>query len=204
MIFAPAPLFVFKSRLELRDKDLQEEEFQIRDSNQNPQLALQAIREDDFNMDQTEDDERDIERSIEDQVREDASGNDNNNNDKEESDKEDSKRGMFGHESILPQENVDKLAKKYGISDIYNCRAPKNEEYMSDPKSRKIVVTIKRRIQIPSLLVFIQVIKKFWIQPTQLMLNSWRYLVTYVWLYHKCNITLIPMHSRHKLNFCNI
>lgn len=108
-----------------------------------------------------EQDERDIKRD----------NGDDNDNDEEENDREGNVRGMFSHESTLSQEFVDKLARKYGISNIYNCRAPWKEKYISDPKVRKIAITIahlKEGFKLTLHPFFIWVTKKFWIQPPSL------------------------------------
>lgn len=82
---------------------------------------------------------------------------------------------MLGHESTLSKMAIDKLAKNYGISDMSNCRAPRKEEYISNPKPREIVVTIvhlKGGFRLPFHPFFVWMIKKFWIQPNQFLPNS--------------------------------
>lgn len=83
--------------------------------------------------------------------------------------------------------------------------------YMYNPKPREIAVTVgdlKVGFRIPLHLFFIWMIKKFWIQQAQLLSNNWRYLIAYVWLYHKSNISLkanaFRAHTKLSQRMCSL
>lgn len=62
-----------------------------------------------LNVNQTKEDEKEIDRNIKGKTRRNVSGNKEEEND-EESDRESNKGRMFGHESTLSQDAMDKLA----------------------------------------------------------------------------------------------
>lgn len=91
---------------------------------------------------------------------------------------------MFRSQSVLEKKVVNRLVRRYNIPNFYMRQASKSGMYMSNTKYKEIVIYVaylEAGLRFPLHPFFIWFIKTFWIQPAQLMLNRWRYLVAYVW-----------------------
>lgn len=121
--------------MELRNEDLNHEEFQLYESYQNSYQAHKLVREEDININWSDDDEVEVEKKA---GEEDVKRGDEK---VEGFGDDDGKRELFGSKGILSQKAVNNLARKYNISNIYFCKALEKGECMFDPKLREIDVS---------------------------------------------------------------
>lgn len=108
-LFNPSSISFIEPRLELKDKDLEDEKFQMEDTHHNPGPIEEIIKEEDLNIDWTN--EENVERANDERVR--ARSDENGVG------------HMFGSYSKLSQKDVDKIILKYKIPNQYLYRAPK-------------------------------------------------------------------------------
>lgn len=116
------PLFFVESRLEIRDKNLKDEEFQIDKVHPNPTPALEPVTEEDLNIMWID-------------------GEDSMGRAKEKSDDEEVGY-MFRSQSVLDQKFVDRLVRRYNIPSFYMRRAPKYKEYMFNTGDKEIAIFV--------------------------------------------------------------
>lgn len=155
--FALNLLCFFQPTLELWDMDLKDEEFQLDKPKKIQIEPHNIIGKEDLLIDQTDEDDENV---YQERGGDGVFGPSGVNF-------KIFKKKTFRSRSILSQDEVEKLGRKYNIFDIYFCQAPKEGEFMSTPTAQELDVSVaylKPSLRCPLHKLYLWFIKSFWVK----------------------------------------